>query len=312
LTWIQIFATLAATVLVPLLFLGWLAFTRRGNILFRAALAVLTGAFLVLVWRTGPWHWIGGWWPYVFFILFAVALARQRHGFSGLSWFPPREVVALANTVVVLVLAVFMVMQTPAVLLAGRLPGQQASIELQFPLHDGTYRIIHGGANAALNHHFSVPAQRYALDIVALDGWGMRARGLLPEDLRRYAVFSRQVIAPCTGEVLETVDGIPDNQPPAVNPEHLAGNFVTLACGSHTVLLAHLRRGSVRVAPGQSVEVGAVLGEVGNSGNSTEPHLHIHAVAGRVMDQSTLTDDGVAVPMRFDGRFLMRNDSVRN
>lgn len=311
-SWIQVWLTLAANLLVPLLFIGWLAFARDSNGLFRIALIVLTGAFLVLVWRAGPWHWVGDWWPYVFFVLFGLAVMRQWRRFTGLPWLPPRNAWPWINTLVVLVLAVAILVQTPAVLLAGRPPAQPDPLDLQFPLQDGTYRIIHGGASAAVNHHYPVPAQRYALDIVALDGWGLRARGLLPRRLERYALFSRKVYAPCAGEVLDALDGVPDNRPPASNPEQLAGNYVTLACGSHTVLLAHLRRGSLKVAPGQQLETGAALGEAGNSGSSTEPHLHIHTVAGRVMDHATLNEDAVPVPMRFDGRFLVRNDSVRN
>jgi murein DD-endopeptidase MepM/ murein hydrolase activator NlpD len=57
----------------------------------------------------------------------------------------------------------------------------------------------------------------------------------------------------------------------------LAGNWVAIVAGSAGpfVLLAHLRNGSLRVQPGQMVETGDVIGECGNSGNSTEPHLHL-------------------------------------
>lgn len=57
----------------------------------------------------------------------------------------------------------------------------------------------------------------------------------------------------------------------------LAGNHVgiALADGGPYVLLAHLRRGSARVAVGDTVEVGQPVGECGNSGNSTEPHVHV-------------------------------------
>ena len=56
-----------------------------------------------------------------------------------------------------------------------------------------------------------------------------------------------------------------------------AGNHVVLDLGSgEYALLAHLRRGSVRVRPGQRVRRGETLGRCGNSGNSSEPHLHFH------------------------------------
>jgi hypothetical protein len=64
------------------------------------------------------------------------------------------------------------------------------------------------------------------------------------------------------------------------------------------VELAHLQRRSVRVAAGDPVTAGTPLGLVGNSGNTSEPHLHVHAE----------TDAGEGVPMTFEGRFLIRND----
>jgi hypothetical protein len=56
----------------------------------------------------------------------------------------------------------------------------------------------------------------------------------------------------------------------------LAGNFVIIEGERASALYAHLREGSVAVRPGDRVETGDALGRVGNSGNSTEPHLHFH------------------------------------
>jgi murein DD-endopeptidase MepM/ murein hydrolase activator NlpD len=64
------------------------------------------------------------------------------------------------------------------------------------------------------------------------------------------------------------------------------------------VLLAHLQHGSVAVATGDPVTVGDPIGRVGNSGNTTEPHLHIHAFDPRT---------GEGVPIRFDGGAPLRN-----
>lgn len=107
---------------------------------------------------------------------------------------------------------------------------------------------------------------------------------------------------------LGAADGLPDENAPHPDPENPAGNHVVVRCAQQgvDVLLAHVMNGSVAVKPGQSVEVGQFLGRVGNSGNSSEPHLHIHAVktgSGSVLD-------GEGVPIRFDGRFLVRNSLV--
>jgi len=75
------------------------------------------------------------------------------------------------------------------------------------------------------------------------------------------------------------------------------------------VVLAHLRQGSVEVAAGEDVAVGSRLGRVGNSGNSSEPHLHIHAVRGRIVDPAEVFASGTPVPMRFGRSVLHRHSS---
>ena len=67
-----------------------------------------------------------------------------------------------------------------------------------------------------------------------------------------------------------------------------------LADGEYA-LLAHLRRGSVRVRVGQQVRPGQILGLAGNSGNSSEPHLHFH-----VQDRAELFGDARGLPVLFD------------
>jgi septal ring factor EnvC (AmiA/AmiB activator) len=75
---------------------------------------------------------------------------------------------------------------------------------------------------------------------------------------------------------------------------------VIVRCGTANVTLAHLQKGSVVARPNTTIAAGAILGRVGNSGNTTEPHLHIHAES-----------NALGVPARFDGRWLVRNAIVR-
>ncbi|KUL93293.1 hypothetical protein DK26_24675 [Bosea sp. WAO] len=167
-----------------------------------------------------------------------------------------------------------------------------------FPLKDGSFIVAHGGGIGILNHHSHHPAQRHALDITAVDAIGFRAFGLLPGDPARYAIFGKVVVSPCTGVVSAVVDGLPDLPPPTADRGNPAGNHVVLACDGLLVELAHLRMDSVVVQAGQQVSAGALIGQVGNSGNSTEPHLHVHAVDAR---------SGAAVQMSFDGAVPVRN-----
>lgn len=181
-------------------------------------------------------------------------------------------------------------------------------VDLAFPLRGGTFVVGQGGSTAVLNHHLSHPSQRYALDVARLNPLGLRAWGLFPDRLDRYAIFGAQVVSPCDGTVADARDGLPDLVPPERDRERVAGNFIALECGDATVYLAHLRRGSVRVKAGDRVRVGEEIARVGNSGNTTEPHLHVHAEAGPYPGEFS---GRPGVPMRFEGRFLARNDLVR-
>jgi len=74
------------------------------------------------------------------------------------------------------------------------------------------------------------------------------------------------------------------------------------------VLLAHLRQGSLRVGQGMRVTTDTVVGLVGNSGNTTEPHLHVHAQRPAAAGRPPLSGD--PLPIRLGGRYLVRNDRI--
>jgi hypothetical protein len=188
----------------------------------------------------------------------------------------------------------------------------EEGVPLQFPLHSGTYVIAHGGSELLYNQHVAVHAQTYALDISKVNALGFRARGLYPSDVHRYAIFGDAIFSPCTGKVIVAVDEIDDLSPPDRLPRTPGGNHVVVHCQGVSVILAHMMRGSVRVAVGDAVTPETILGAVGNSGNTSEPHLHIHAVRGEITDEKALGRDGEPVPMLFDGRFLIRNDVVES
>ena len=170
--------------------------------------------------------------------------------------------------------------------------------ELAFPLKNGRFMIGQGGSIALLNHHAGHPEQRFAADITAINGFGFRAAGLAPKALGHYAIYGAAVFSPCDGEVVTARDDLPDLTPPETDRENPGGNHVIIDCGGIHVELAHLQPGSVVVERGVRVSEGAALGKVGNSGNSTEPHLHIHAVD---------PERRIGLPIAFDGRRPIRN-----
>jgi len=176
---------------------------------------------------------------------------------------------------------------------------EEEPVALRFPLDEGVYIVGHGGSNSPINYHNSSRTQEYALDLQKLNVFGTRAKGMYPENLDNYAVYGDTVHSPCTGQVQDVVSSRPEYAPPKRDEERPAGNHVVLQCNGVRVYLAHLMPGGVTVDSGSVVTTGTPLGRVGNSGNSTEPHLHIHA-----------TRAGEGVPLTFNGRFLVRNSLV--
>jgi murein DD-endopeptidase MepM/ murein hydrolase activator NlpD len=125
-------------------------------------------------------------------------------------------------------------------------------------------------------------AQRFAIDWVRHNDNGKTYRGD-PLDNRNYSAYGAQALAVADGVVSETLDGLPQNVPGAnsraipITLESVGGNHVVLDIGNgHYAFYAHLQPGSLRVKLGDKVRRGQVIGLVGNSGNSTEPHLHFH------------------------------------
>lgn len=184
-------------------------------------------------------------------------------------------------------------------------------VDLQFPLKKTAWIIAHGGRSLLLNQHRRVATQSYALDVTAVNRWGFRAKGLLPENLNSYAIYGEPVCSPCSGNVLSVVDGYPDRSPFDMDKEHPPGNYIAISCKNVTIVLAHLKHGSISVAEGDIIPEGMTIANVGNSGNTSEPHLHIHAVKGNITDETQLFWTGEPVPMIFDGRFLIRGDRNR-
>jgi murein DD-endopeptidase MepM/ murein hydrolase activator NlpD len=114
-------------------------------------------------------------------------------------------------------------------------------------------------------------------------------------------VFGADIVAPCNGDVVAIRDGLPNRELMDPDVSNRYGNHVIVLCEGRSVVLAHMQRGTVGVRVGEPVKTGQKVGEVGNSGSTIEPHLHIHAVEGRSEDGS-----GVAVPVLIDGRFLIK------
>jgi murein DD-endopeptidase MepM/ murein hydrolase activator NlpD len=143
---------------------------------------------------------------------------------------------------------------------------------LVFPLREGRW-LVAEGQGRIFNHHWGVPDQREALDLVRLR-WTGRSRRGLGRHQQDFPAFGTELLAPCTGIVVHAQDGLPDG---VLDLANVAGNHVIIDNGHELIELAHLRQSTVAVRTGDYVRAGDRIGEVGNSGNSAEPHLHIQA-----------------------------------
>ncbi|MHC4845579.1 MAG: M23 family metallopeptidase [Planctomycetota bacterium] len=164
---------------------------------------------------------------------------------------------------------------------------------LRLPFEDRWY-VFWGGRSAVENYHVVARDQRYAYDLVVVaDGSTHRGDGTANE---QYYAFGRPIVAPADGRVVNTANDVPDNRPGLMNAIQPLGNHVIIDHGNGEFsFLAHFQQFSVLVRPGQEVRKGQVLARCGNSGNSSEPHLHYH------LQDSPRFGQGDGLPAQFQG-----------
>lgn len=187
----------------------------------------------------------------------------------------------------------------------------------------GEWYVFNGGASETTSHSWDLVAQRYAYDFVIADDSLRRwRRGTDGERLEDYMCYGERVLAPADGAIVEVLDGVRDARKPGTGwldpfASDIRGNCVVIEhAGDEYSVLAHLIPGSVKVGGGEQVARGQEIGRCGNSGNSSEPHLHFH-----VQDRANFFE-AAGLPVTFDdvsvrdgepeaGRYLVRGTRAR-
>ena len=140
----------------------------------------------------------------------------------------------------------------------------------------GEWSVTWGGDTKEQNYHVESVAQKNAFDILIKDEQGSTHKGS-GEANEDYYAFGKELYAPCDGEVVLVVDGVKDNVPGVLNPIYIPGNTVIIKTNNgEFAFFAHFKQNSITVKQGQKIVTGELLGLCGNSGNSSEPHLHFH------------------------------------
>ena len=199
-----------------------------------------------------------------------------------------------------------------------------STVDLAYPF-EGRWLTQNSPTNRVPSHGTALFATSFAIDFVPVDEAGRTApitfgTLLRPEPPERFPGFGRPILAPVRGVVVGVHHTAPDHlafrglpsvgyaltqrRRAAAGWGALAGNHVMIETRDGPVIaVCHLQRGSIPARPGQTVRVGEPLGRCGNSGNSTEPHVHLQAI-----DRIDVLHAS-AVPITFGGR-LPRNGEI--
>ncbi len=166
------------------------------------------------------------------------------------------------------------------------------SVAFRLPT-DSTLTVGWGGTTVAANYHVGYPNQCYAYDLLITHN-GKTHQGDSSK-LSSYFIYGMPVLAPCAGKVVYTFDTDPDMAPGAMDGGTLpTGNHIIMEVAPHQYLfLCHLQPHSILVKKGDTVTEGQKLALAGNSGNTSEPHLHMH-----VQDNKNF-DLGEGIPLLF-------------
>jgi hypothetical protein len=150
----------------------------------------------------------------------------------------------------------------------------QTNAELELPFNDDWF-VVWGGRIKEENYHATLEDQRFAIDVVQIEnGSTFIGDGKQNED---YYCFGDTLYAPESGQIVEMENSVAENIPGETNTNQLFGNYVIIDHGNAEYsVLAHFMQNSIIVSVGDLVTKGQEIGLSGNSGNSTEPHLHYH------------------------------------
>lgn len=170
----------------------------------------------------------------------------------------------------------------------------------------GEWTVSHGGKRRATNYHHGSRAQRYAYDLVVQKG-GRSRDGSSNQAAFCYGL---PVLAPAPGTVVRAINDVAENRPGEKGSAGGNGVVIDHGFGEYSASW-HMIPGTVTVKVGDKVELGQVLGKVGNSGHSSGPHIHFQFSSGIEKSPRQIGLQAPFVDVYVDGAWYPRKLPVR-
>ncbi len=296
----NVLAVLIGLLVMPIMLI-WLWKTEPKCILEWILNFLMIGLFVLFMYFSGLWAYITGYYAkylvLVLFVFIAFITSKKARHLNFLC--TPTKASKFSFCYKTLLIFVFLFINLSIMF---SFFNKEDIVNLSFPFKDGDYYVAHGGNSSILNYHNSSPYMKYAIDMVKLNEFGFRADGLFPKQLEKYKIYGEKVFSPCSGKVIEAVDGRED-YPPGIympNKRKAQANYIIIETGNIRVRMVHFQKDSIKVQAGDNVKDGQLIGLVGDSGLSFEPHLHMH-----------VTQNGYGVKFMLNGKYLKRNDLIK-
>lgn len=160
----------------------------------------------------------------------------------------------------------------------------ECSISYDLPFN-GEWTVVNGCFTKEYSHSWEIPTQRYAYDFIMLDESGKSWEGNTTK-AESYYCYDKAILSPADGVIIEIVNKSKDSLLLGSGQffsyaNHIAGNYIVIQHGEKEYsTLAHLKKDSILVKVGDKVTRGQEIARCGNTGNSSEPHLHFQLQDG--------------------------------
>ncbi|AEY64523.1 M23 family metallopeptidase [Clostridium sp. BNL1100] len=170
--------------------------------------------------------------------------------------------------------------------------------------------VVNGGLDKSVSHSWYILPQRYAYDFSVIDQHGKSHTGD-GKSVENYYCYGMNIISPADGEVVSVCDKYADSKVYAdgtvdCSARDIRGNYIMLKHdGNQYSTIAHIMPKSILVAAGQKVKRGEIVARCGNSGNSSEPHIHFQIQDGKNFFASA------GLPIHFSDITITENDNYK-